>query len=239
MSSGHRHKSHTLTSSELNDLLSEALAHPKVSKLLATPFKVITNQDIPLLGSSSVSRAHVYFDRDLKYQTWPFGVVPVGERRLDVKPGLIRHERLEPILEDVFGWPYETLAHPVAQHYEEKIYIWRGFDPRAVEKAFAPFIKHAETKQLKKVPTDLDLRPSLTDPKLLAHTRSAQEQQKKEQTSVGYVDPSKVANQKCELCSMFVKPKFGGPACTLVKSPIAAGGWCRRFHRGALERAAV
>lgn len=49
--------------------------------------------------------------------------------------------------------------------------------------------------------------------------------------AVGYVAQSKVRGENCGRCSMFIPDKLGGPACTLVKSPIAAPAWCRRFDR--------
>jgi hypothetical protein len=149
---------------------------------------------------------------------------------------LIRHERLEPILENVFGWPYDTIAHPVAQHWEERGYAARGLDPKQIEKAFAPFIRLTEREPLKKVPADLDLRPMLGDKKLLARTREAQDRAKVSQAHVRYVDRSTVPNQSCADCRMFLKPQYGGPACTLVKSEIHPAGWCRRFARGELGK---
>ena len=234
MSGGH-HLKHELTRSELDDLLDEALANPKVKLELSMPFKVITTKDIPLLGSSSVNRKNLYLDRHLRYRNWPYAVLPVEDGRLNVKPGLIRHERLEPILENVFGWPYAKIAHPVAQHYEERDYLWRGFDSKRVEKAFEPYIRKDEAEPLADVPTDLDLRPMLDDVKLLERTRAAQDAQKRTHESVGYVSVSKLPNQKCQLCAMFVSSKFGGPACVGVKSEIDPSGWCKRFKRGSLE----
>lgn len=233
MSTGHKGK-RELTTAELDDLLAEALANPKVRADLAAPFKVITTQDIPLLGSSSINRKKVYFDRHLRHGQLPYGVLLVGGRRLDVKPGLTRHERLEAVLEDRLGWPYGTIAHPVAQHFEEQLYRAKGFDPRDVEKAFAPFIRTDEREPLQKVPTDLDLRPMLHDARLLARTKTAQESQKVEQSAVGYVERS-AKSQHCGKCSMFVGSIYGGPACTLVKSPINEAGWCRRFSVGSLS----
>lgn len=234
MSGGHKLKNE-LTRSELDDLLDEALANSKVKAALAQPFKVITTKDIPLLGSSSVNRKNLYLDRHLRYRNWPYAVLPVEDGRLNVKPGLIRHERLEPVLENVFGWPYAKIAHPVAQHYEERDYLWRGFDPRRVERAFTPYIRKDEAEPLADVPTDLDLRPMLDDAELLERTRAAQDANKKTHEAVGYVDESVKPNQQCQNCVMFLKEKFGGPGCTIVKSPIDPRGWCRRYSRGSLE----
>jgi hypothetical protein len=44
--------------------------------------------------------------------------------------------------------------------------------------------------------------------------------------SVGYVARSTHLPQKCGGCTMFMPPS----GCTLVQSPIKAGGWCRRFN---------
>lgn len=44
---------------------------------------------------------------------------------------------------------------------------------------------------------------------------------------VGYVDHSTRAKQKCGLCAMYQPPT----SCDLVKSPVYASGYCRRFVR--------
>ena len=234
MSSGHRHK-HDLTETELDDLLRFALADPRVKAAYTKPFKVVKSKDVPLLGSSSINRATVFFDRHFKLPSQPYGVLIVQGRKLNVIPGLIRHERLEIILENIFGWPYGTIAHPVAQHFEEKYYRAQSFDPREVEKAFAPFIRSDELEPLSDVPTDLDLRPMLEDKKLLQRTREAQNRQKREQASVRYTPKSTMKNKRCELCKMFITKLFGGPACIGVKDDIEPFGICRRFRRGRLD----
>ena len=234
MSAGHYHHKHGLTRSELDDLLDEALANAKIKARLAKSFKLDTGHDIPLLGSSSVGGGTVYIDRHLRHGHLPFGFLMVDGRQLNTKHGLIRHERLESACEDILGWPYK-IAHPVAQHFEERDYSWRGFNPKEVEAAFSPYIRADEREPLKKVPVDLDLRPMLYDAKLLERTRAAQDAQKKPHETVGYVDKSSKPNQQCMSCVMFVKERFAGPACTLVKGKIDPRGWCRRYFRGSLE----
>ena len=133
MSSGH-HRSSDLTQSELDELLTEALAHPKVKRCLALPFTLVKDFDIPYLGSSSIGGKKVFLDRHLKFRDWPYGILPLQYRRIDVKPPLIRHERLEEILENELGWSYFKYAHPTAQHYEERWVRLRGFDPKDYEK---------------------------------------------------------------------------------------------------------
>ena len=236
MSSGHRHE-HKLSRKELDDLLDEALAHPKVKRRLARPAELVTRYDVPLLGSSSVGLERVYLDQHLRYHDWPYGVLPVQGRRLDVKPGLMRHEKLEPILEDELGWPYLPLAHPVAQHWEERDYIRKGFDPAKVERAFRPYIKADAHERIKRCPTDMDLRPELSPPvdrELIKRIKAAQQREKRTQASVGYVAKSETPGQRCGKCVMFLEPKYGGPDCTLVKSEITETGWCRRFKAGKL-----
>lgn len=232
MSSAHPHTA-KLSKSELADLLAEALANPKVKARLAKPYKLVTSYDIALLGSSSIGGENVYLDRHLREGKAPFGVLTVAGRKLDVKPGLVRHERLEQALEDIFGWSYE-IAHEVATAYEEQLYRAKGFDPRKVEAAFEPYIKKDEGENIVRTPTDLDMRPMLGDKKLLARVKAATEKEKKTHESVGYVAKSNKPNQSCGKCKMFIRPEYGGPCCTLVKSPITAGGWCRRFWAGTL-----
>lgn len=228
MSSGHR-LAHKLTASEISDLAGEALADKNVKLFLSRPFRVVTSFDIPLLGSSSIGWRKVYIDRH-----FPFLALPVGDRKLNVRKGLLTHERLEVAFENCLGWTY-PIAHAVAQSQEDAIYAQMGFDPKEVEAAYAPFIRDDEREPLIRVPTDLDMRPLLADKKLLARTRAAQEDGKLSQASVSYVEKSQKPNKQCGSCSMFVEEIYGGPACTLVKSPINAGGYCRRFLRGQLD----
>lgn len=238
MSAGHgKGGEHKLAPRDLDDFLDEALAHAKIKARLARPFKLKTNFDIALLGSSGIGGGNVYLDRHLKHDSWPYGVLPVAGNRLDVKLGLVRHERLEQACEDVFGWPYD-LAHQVAQQWEERDYRQKGFDPAAVERAFEPFIKADAKEKIEKCPTDLDLRPEIAPPKdtaIIAHIKQCQNKEKTAHEKVGYVEKSRMANQSCGKCAMFIEEKYGGPACTLVRDPIISGGWCRRFRRGKLE----
>jgi hypothetical protein len=238
MSAGH-HQKHDLSETELDDLLAEALANPKIKKRLERPFKLITNYDIALVGSSSIGGAHVYFDRHLHDGNKPVGFLSVGGKILNTRPGLTRHERLEQALEDELGWPYDKLAHPVAQKYEEKDYRAKGFDPKDVEKAFAPFIKADAHERIKRSPTDLDMRPLMAPPvnkELIAKINECAQREKRPHEAVGYEEKSTHGRQKCGSCSMMVKEMYGGPACIDVQSPIHEGGWCRRFRRGSLDK---
>lgn len=237
MSAGH-HAPHKLSTAELDDLLDEALANPKIKKRLARAYMLVSTFDIALLGSSSINGANVYLDRHLREGCSAYGVLNVQSRKLNVIPGLIRHERLEQALEDELGWPYLPLAHNVAQHWEERDYRAKGSDPRAVEKAFVPFIKHDEHERITKTPTDLDMRPLLAPPvsrALIDHINATAQKEKRTHEAVKYVAKSVIAGQSCARCWHFVEPKYGGPACVGVRSPIDAAGWCRRFGRGKLE----
>lgn len=237
MSSAH-HRPHDLKPKELDDLLDEALADPRIKHRLSRPYKLVTSYDIALLGSSSVGGRNVYLDRHLKGAGMPYGVIPVKGKRLDVKPGLIRHERLEQALEDIFGWSYLPLAHNVAQRWEERDYRAKGFDPKDVEAAFKPFIKADAVEKIERTPTDLDQRPLYAPPKsdkLIAHVNATAQKEKLPHQGVAYVDKSPSTKRQCGKCAMFVEGEYGGPLCTLVKSPIVAGGYCRRFVPGKLE----
>jgi hypothetical protein len=130
-------------------LVDEALTNSKVQSAVKRPISVDTSHGVPVLGTSSVGWAKVYLDRH-----FPLSALPVGDRKLNVKAGLIRHERLEPVLEDILGWLYSTIAHPVAQDYEERDYKWLGFDPKEIEQAFASYIDSDERTPLKKVSVD-------------------------------------------------------------------------------------
>jgi len=237
MSAGHHHPS-KLSERELDDLLDKALAHPKIKERLAKPYKLVTNCDIALLGSSSIGGHSVYLDRHLRGRNCPYGVILVRGKPLDVKPGLIRHERLEQAIEDILGWEYDR-AHPVAQRWEDRDYRRKGFDPADVERAFRPFIKSDEHERIVRTPTDLDMRPLLAPPKsatLINHINATAQKEKRPHESVGYVARSKTKSH-CAGCVHFVEPKYGGPACTGVRSPIDPAGWCRRFRSGDLALA--
>lgn len=237
MSSGH-HAHSALDAAELDHLLDEALANANVKARLAKPFELVTQFDICLLGSSSIGGRKVYLDRHLRFGNRPYGVIMVGDRPLDVKPGLIRHERLEQALEDCLGWPYLPLAHPVAQRWEERDYKAKGFDPRDVERAFRQYIKFDAHERITKSPTDLDMRPLLSPPisqSMIARINQTDQREKRSQQSVAYVAKSVRPSQRCDICRHYVDPKYAGsPACTGVDSPISPDGWCRRFSKGSL-----
>jgi len=59
----------------------------------------------------------------------------------------------------------------------------------------------------------------------------APERKKLAHKTVGYVAHSERPNRHCSVCVMFLSAEHGGPACTLVSSPIDPGGWCRHFRR--------
>lgn len=239
MSSGH-HRSHELPQSELDELLNEALAHQKVKRGLAQPFTLVTDFDVPYLGSSSIGGKKVFLDRHLKYRDWPYGILPLQFRKIDVRPPLIRHERLEEILENELGWSYFKYAHPVAQHYEERLVKRLGFDPKDYEKMLRPFIKADEHERLKKVPADMDLRPEMAPPKsvsLLARIKEVTQKEKRTHETVKYEEISTHRGQKCELCRHFIPVPFSGPACVGVQDDVVGGGWCKRFSAGKLGEA--
>jgi hypothetical protein len=237
MSSGHRHQG-KLTDKELDALLDEVLADRRAQAELAKPYKVDVSYDIALLGSSAVGWRTIYIDRHFREKNGAFGVLTVGGRKLDTKPGLLRHERLEAVCENVFGWPYE-LSHFVAQHFEERDYKAKGFKPEDVEKAFKTYIKGDEGEPITKSPTDLDMRPLMAPPadtKIIARVHEAAQKERVSHESVAYVDKSTRANQQCGKCVMFISKKYSpDTSCTLVRNPIRPEGWCRRFRKGKLD----
>jgi hypothetical protein len=235
MSAGHKGY-HDLSQSELDSLLAFALADVGVKKRLTRGFDLDVDHDIALLGSSAIGGWTVFFDRHLKYRSWPYGTIPVQSRRLDVRPGLIRHERLEQACEDAIGWPY-ILAHQVAEHYENKYYASKGFDPAAVENAFKPFIKASSLERIIRSPTDLDQRPLLAPPrstKIIERVNATAQKEKRTHELVKYEEKSTHTGQRCDKCVHFVSKIYGGPACVGVQSVIDASGWCRRYRAGKL-----
>jgi hypothetical protein len=243
MSSGHRSQKKP-TDKELDDLLDHALADAKVKKELAKPYTVVRIYDMSYLGGSSIGWRKVYLDQHLRYgpkngNLNSFGVIPVDGRMLNVQPGLIRHERLEPILENVYDWPYLPLAHHVAQHWEERDYERRGFKPADVEKALRPYIKADAHERIVKVPTDLDMRPMLSAPmdlKLLDRIYTAAQKEKRAHESVAYTNKSAHKGQTCAGCVHYLEPQYyGKPGCAGVKDDIMPGGWCKRFQAGKMD----
>jgi hypothetical protein len=210
-------------------LLDDALDDRKIKARLARPFKVSYVYDIPQLGSSSIGGKTVYLDRKLPM------ALPIEGKTIDPNHPLMRHERLEQACEDELGYGYE-LAHEIATRWEHRWLKQRKIDPAEYEAALAPYIRRDESKMLEKVPTDLDLRPELAPPKdtaMLARIRAAQAKAKTPQAVVDYVDKS-TSSRRCGLCSMYIYPAYGGPACTLVKDSINPHGYCKRFKAGEL-----
>lgn len=225
-----------LSHAELDSLLEHALADPGVKKRLARGFRLDVEHDVALLGSSAIGGWTVFLDRHMKFRNWPYGIIPVQSRRLDSRPGLIRHERLEQACEDCLGWPY-LLAHQVAEHFENRYYASKGFDPAAVERAYRPFIKSDALEKIVKTPTDLDKRPLLAPPqdtKILERIKAAEQKEKRTHESVKYEEKSMHTSKNCGKCAMFIQPMYGGPACVGVQDSIASGGYCRRFRAGKL-----
>jgi hypothetical protein len=228
LSSGHTHKSKR-TAAELDALLDNALAEPKIKARWARPYKLDRGHDIPLLGSSSIGGKTVYLSRNLP------AYLQIDGKRVETAPPLIRHERIEQACEDELGYGYE-LSHEIATRWEHRWLTERKIDPAEYEAALAPYIRRDESEKLEKVPTDLDLRPELAPPKdtaMLARIRAAQAKDKAPQAVVDYVDKSQ-SSRRCGLCSMYVYPAYGGPGCTLVKDPINPHGYCKRFKAGEL-----
>lgn len=234
MSVGHPHKSKR-TDTELDALLDNALSEPKIKARLARSFKLNVTNDIPLLGSSSIGGGAVYLDRNLKRENGAHGVLLIDSKQVDVHHPLVRHERLEQACEDELGYGYE-LAHEIATRWEHRWLTEHKISPAKYEVVLRPYIRASE-KELLKVPTDMDLRPELAEPvdeALLARIRAAMARVKEPQALVNYVDKS-ATNKRCRGCSMFVQSAYGGPACTLVKGPINAQGYCKRFKAGELD----
>ncbi len=228
MSSGHPHKSKR-TAAELDALLDNALADRKIKARMQRVTTIEHGYDIPFLGSSAIGGMTVYLSHGLPVY------LQIDGKRVEITTPLIRHERLESACEDVLGYGYE-LAHEIATHWEHRWLKQRKVDPAKYEAALAPYIRRAESEKLEKVPTDLDLRPELAPPKdtaMLARIRAAQAKDKVPQAVVDYVDKS-TSGRRCGLCSMYIYPAYGGPACTLVKDPINPHGYCKRFKAGEL-----
>jgi hypothetical protein len=163
MSSGHRGREKTLSLAERKDIFQEAKSDPKFDKRMARPFRLSTEYDIPLLGSSSKDGSTVYLDRHLRYRNNPYGLIPVNGKLMNVKFPLIEHERVEQALEDIYGLKYEQ-AHEVATFAEHRIVEFKGFDPDDYEKALEPYIKADDHERLVRIPPDLDIRPELAPP---------------------------------------------------------------------------
>jgi hypothetical protein len=249
MSSGHHQRFHFGSGPDIHDkrwkrfdaIVTEAIHDKRVKDWLARPFEVVTRLDMPYLGGSSIGGERVYLDRHLCAPGKTVGVILVEGVAMNVRPPLIRHERFEQCLEDVFGLPYlandpdDPSAHVLATIYEHRIVK----NPPAYESALRPFIKHDQHEKLVSVPGDYDIRPVLNPPidgKLLDRLQTAMNNSKlpQDDPSIKYEDVSSYQSQKCGICGMFVRPLYGGPACTIVRDEISPRGRCRKFERGVL-----
>lgn len=63
----------------------------------------------------------------------------------------------------------------------------------------------------------------------LWHQARAGQDKKLEHKAVKYIAKSKKP-QHCAICTMFIAKDKGGPACSLVKNPIHAAGFCVKFE---------
>jgi hypothetical protein len=163
MSAGDAHKS---TQAHIEEL--ENIEHlPWFRAGLAIPFAVVTDRRIPFLGGVSVDGTHIYLDAGLppRVHVAPYGMI-------DLRPGLIVHERWEGIFMR-HGYKYAA-AHEFATCAENRVYRAHGFDPAKVQAVYPRLLRASEKQQLEPgdVPADLDLRP-YQGTRYLAVTKSA------------------------------------------------------------------
>lgn len=221
MSAGHRGRERKLSLADCKIIFQEAKSDPKFKERMARPYRLSTEDDIPLLGSSSKGGKTVYLDRHLRYQNKPYGLIPVNGKLMNVKGPLIEHERVEQALEDIYGFAYEP-AHEVATFAEHRIVEFMGFDPEAYEKALKPYIKADEHERIERVPSDLDIRPELAPPvdkALLAHIKKAQARNRatggravKKVEKIGrdsflYLEGTIADFAQCSSCYLFARDK--------------------------------
>jgi hypothetical protein len=125
---------------------------------LAIKFKVVQTFDIPYVGGVSVDGTEIFIDEHFpsKVQVRPYGLI-------DIRPGLIVHERWEGILLRQ-GYEYHA-AHDFATAAENRVYRAHGWDPRRVQACYPRYEKTDESEDLDHgVPANLDLRPYLAPP---------------------------------------------------------------------------
>ena len=134
---------------------------------LAIPYKVVTTKRIPFLGGVSIDGRNIYINLGFPKQVHvpPYGMI-------DIRPGLIVHERWEGIFLRK-GYKYDG-AHDFATAAENRLYRAHGWDPSKVQNVYPRLIQAAEGQRLEPgdVPSDLDLRP-YQGTKYLARTRAA------------------------------------------------------------------
>jgi hypothetical protein len=108
--------------------------------------------DIPYLAGYSLDGKTVYIDRHmpkfLKYRG----------RMIDTDRFLILHEEVEKTLIDQLGLHY-LHAHQIATRAEEAAVRAAGIEWRDYDRFMQKYVKHIGDERLKKVPTDLDLKP--------------------------------------------------------------------------------
>lgn len=154
MSSGHKVADHGgLGEADLDKVLRD----PKIQKALGQRVKLDFSWDVPYLAGYSKDGKTIFIDRHLPK------ILKIGRKHLWVVPPLVRHERLEKILEDQRAMKYPA-AHQLATLYEHRLVRNIFGDPHKYEVALRPYIKADEVERLLRVPKDLDRAPYLAKP---------------------------------------------------------------------------
>ncbi len=256
MSAGHSSKSHPLSSEELE----EALSDPDVVEELMKDFEIITDCDMPYLAGYSKDGMKRWVDRDFHAEGQPVGTVEIDGKMVDCLPFLVGdpeandpvarggHEGIEKAMEvyrdkNIKTMPSYDYRHEVATGAERRLVVAAGIKWNSYEKALKPFIKSDETKNLEKVPSDLDQTPLLANPvnkALVARVRAAMEDEDGEKEEESKVSKSEVdysdgmRRSHCGptddwptgYCEHFVDPH----GCAKVKGYIDPKKWCELFE---------
>lgn len=131
--------------------------------------KLDRNHDIPYLAGYSTDHKTIYIDKDL-----PESFKDASGKEHETDKFLILHESTEKALLDMWEIHYQY-AHQIALRAEEAAVRAAGIRWKDYDGFMQKQIKIADTKELTKVPKNLDLKPYFDekDTKLIAKMKKA------------------------------------------------------------------
>lgn len=169
MSSQHKHAG----AGQASNVIEKLLKDPQVRDLLWRPHEINRTFDLPYLGGTSKNGKTVYIDRHLPELL----SYDLDGRKQEFDPTrfILAHEDFERAVMDGVGWVYSA-AHQAATGYERRMVLMAGLSWPLYQNAVEKYVKADEHEALKKVPSNLDMRPYRAPPVnegLLARMRKA------------------------------------------------------------------
>jgi hypothetical protein len=213
------------------------------------------NHDIPDLAGYNIDGTVWYLDRDFSHalkdpayaEHLGIGPIDTGLSPEDTVECLMEHEGVEKVVIDADN-PIDTYlpAHELATHAEHNKVRAKGGTPAKYERGLKKAIEFCETKQLHKVPRDLDCAPYVDEKD--KHDLAALEQMKR----LGVLDASKLSKEEvdysestgedqCQRCTNWQadrqQAQFHLAQCAKVNGLVRDTHWCRKFQASAKAEA--